>query len=36
MELMDTPWVGASIVIFAIVLTRLSGFLDSREQVKAI
>jgi len=36
MELMDTPWVGASIVIFAIILTRLSGFLDSREQVKAI
>ncbi|AZN33008.1 MFS transporter [Pseudoalteromonas sp. Xi13] len=36
MELMDTPWVGASIVIFAILLTRLSGFLDSREQVKAI
>ncbi|HDY91477.1 MAG TPA: MFS transporter [Pseudoalteromonas sp.] len=36
MELMDTPWVGASIVILAIILTRLSGFLDSREQVKAI
>ena len=36
MELMDTPWVGASIVIFAIILNRLSGFLDSREQVKGI
>lgn len=36
MSLMDTPWVGASIVLFAIVLTRLSGLLDSRDKAKAI
>ncbi|MCZ2720408.1 MFS transporter [Marinomonas sp. 15G1-11] len=34
MELMDTPWIGALIVVFAIVLTRISGFLDSRDQIQ--
>ncbi|MER2491202.1 MFS transporter [Catenovulum sediminis] len=34
MTLMDTPWVGALIVVFAIVLTRISGVLDAREQTK--
>ncbi|MGB0834370.1 MAG: MFS transporter [Psychrobium sp.] len=32
MALMDTPWIGALIVGFAIVLTRVSGFLDNRDQ----
>ncbi|WP_191603205.1 MFS transporter [Marinomonas algicola] len=32
MELMDTSWVGALIVGFALILTRISGFLDSRDQ----
>lgn len=32
MTLMDTPWIGALIVGFAIVLTRVSGFLDNRDQ----
>ena len=31
MELMDTPWIGALIVVFAIVLTRISGVLDARD-----
>ncbi|WP_054112930.1 MFS transporter [Marinagarivorans algicola] len=31
MELMDTPWIGALIVVFAIVLTRISGILDARD-----
>jgi len=34
MALMDTPWVGAVIVVFAIILTRISGFLDSRDQIQ--
>lgn len=32
MSLMDTPWIGAIIVVFAIVLTRVSGFLDNRDK----
>ncbi|WP_047044301.1 MFS transporter [Vibrio mexicanus] len=28
--LMHTPWIGAVIVVFALLLTRLSGYLDSR------
>ncbi len=32
MSLMDTPWIGASIVVLALLLTRLSGFLDNRDQ----
>lgn len=32
MTLMDTPWIGAIIVLFALLLTRLSGFLDNRDQ----
>lgn len=31
--LMHTPWVGAVIVVFALVLTRLSGRLDNQAQV---
>ncbi|MBU3004732.1 MFS transporter [Paraglaciecola arctica] len=34
MELTDTSWIGALIVVLAIILTKLSGFLDSREQAK--
>ncbi|SIT01592.1 MFS transporter [Neptunomonas antarctica] len=34
MELVDTPWIGALIVVVAIILTNVSGFLDSREQAK--
>ena len=30
MSLMDTPWIGALIVALAIILTRISGALDSR------
>ncbi|WP_339718988.1 MFS transporter [uncultured Paraglaciecola sp.] len=32
MELSDTPWIGALIVVLAIILTKVSGFLDSRDQ----
>ncbi len=32
MSLMDTPWIGAIIVVFAIVLTRVSGFLDNKDK----
>ena len=35
MSLTDTPWIGALIVVLAIILTKLSGFLDSREQANA-
>ncbi|BDY06050.1 MFS transporter [Ferrimonas sp. YFM] len=31
-SLMDTPWVGAAIVMIALALTRFSGYLDSREE----
>ena len=31
MSLMDTPWIGALIVILALLLTRLSGVLDRRQ-----
>jgi DHA1 family inner membrane transport protein len=34
MSLMDTPWIGALIVALAIVLTRISGTLDSRSSRK--
>ncbi len=34
MSLMDTPWIGALIVAVAIVLTRISGALDSRSPRK--
>ncbi|QIL90565.1 MFS transporter [Microbulbifer sp. SH-1] len=30
-QLMDTPWIGALIVLLALVLTRLSGLLDRRD-----
>ncbi len=33
MALTDTAWIGALIVVFATILTKLSGFLDSRDQV---
>ncbi len=36
MALMDLPWIGAVIVVLALILTRLSGFLDQRDQVRAI
>ena len=32
MALMDTPWIGAIIVLLALILTRISGILDKREQ----
>lgn len=31
MRLIDTSWIGALIVVLALILTRLSGFLDKRE-----
>ncbi|WP_049723749.1 MFS transporter [Gilvimarinus polysaccharolyticus] len=34
MSLMDTPWIGALIVALAVVLTRISGALDSRSPRK--
>ncbi len=34
MTLMDTAWIGALIVALALVLTRLSGFLDKRDQLQ--
>ena len=34
MTLMDTPWIGAVIVVFALILTRISGFLDNRDQAQ--
>ena len=34
MSLMDTPWIGALIVALAIILTRISGTLDSRSPSK--
>lgn len=34
MSLMDTPWIGALIVALAIILTRISGALDSRVPAK--
>lgn len=34
MSLMDTPWIGALIVAVAIILTRISGALDSRSPRK--
>ncbi|WP_067986537.1 MFS transporter [Neptuniibacter pectenicola] len=36
MTLMDTAWIGALIVALALVLTRLSGFLDKRDQLQFI
>lgn len=35
MSLMDTPWIGALIVVLALLLTRLSGALDKRYQLQA-
>lgn len=35
MSLMDTPWIGAIVVLFALGLTRLSGFLDQQEKCLA-
>ncbi len=34
MALIDTAWIGALIVVFAILLTRVSGYLDARDQAK--
>lgn len=36
MGLMNTPWVGAIIVVFAIVLTKISGSLESRKPTLAV
>ena len=33
--LMNTPWIGAIVVLFALVLTRFSGALDKRAALKA-
>ncbi|MBB1486250.1 MFS transporter [Oceanospirillum sediminis] len=33
MSLTDLPWIGAVIVVMALLMTRLSGFLDQRDQV---
>jgi len=35
MTLLDLPWIGALIVLMALGLTRLSGFLDQRDQLVA-
>ncbi len=35
MELIDTSWIGAIIVVLAVILTKFSGVLDSREINKA-
>lgn len=35
MQIMDTAWVGAIIVVIALLLTRLSGALDKREQLQS-
>lgn len=32
MELIDTAWIGAMIVVLAMILTRVSGYLDARDQ----
>jgi predicted MFS family arabinose efflux permease len=32
--LMNTPWVGAIVVVFALVMTRISGSLDRKSIVK--
>ncbi|MBP9643327.1 MAG: MFS transporter [Budvicia sp.] len=36
MSLMDTPWIGAIIVVLALLMTRLSGYLDNRELAEAV
>ncbi|WP_406663866.1 MFS transporter [Gallaecimonas sp. GXIMD1310] len=36
MHLLDTPWIGALIVLGALALTRLSGYLDKREANLAV
>jgi DHA1 family inner membrane transport protein len=34
--LMNTPWIGAIVVLLALVLTRLSGALDKKAELKAL
>ena len=34
--LMNTPWVGAVVVLIALILTRLSGILDNKDQVQIL
>ncbi|VFS48536.1 Inner membrane transport protein ydhP [Budvicia aquatica] len=36
MSLMDTPWIGAIIVVLALLMTRLSGYLDNRKLAEAV
>ncbi|QYK07031.1 MFS transporter [Shewanella zhangzhouensis] len=36
MTLMDTAWIGSLIVVLALGLTRLSGFIDKRDQMQNI
>jgi DHA1 family inner membrane transport protein len=33
---MNTPWIGAIVVLLALVLTRLSGALDKKADLKAL
>ena len=33
MALLDLPWIGALIVVLALVLTRISGYLDNRDKL---
>jgi len=33
---MNTPWIGAIVVLLALVLTRFSGALDKKAQQKAL
>ena len=34
--LMNTPWVGGAVVLLALMLTRLSGSLDSKSQPSSV
>lgn len=34
--LMHTPWVGALVVLVALLLTRISGYLDKKENTKKL
>ena len=36
LSLTDTPWIGAIIVVIALILTRLSGYLDQRQDKEYI
>ena len=36
MALVDLPWIGALIVVLALVLTRISGYLDNRDKLTTL